>query len=129
MGKAKAATRPRVYARLRPMHGRDAGKEELFKIVDGTRLEYQREDSAEVSRFEFDRVFAMDATQEAVYTEIGDVALQSLRKGFNSTILAYGQTGSGKTHTMFGTKAALLGKDPTNLGLFPRALLYALEKI
>ena len=53
-----------------------------------------------MTKYEFDRVFGMEATQESVYETIGDVALQSLRQGFNSTILAYGQTGSGKTFSM-----------------------------
>ena len=43
-GKNKA-TRPRVYARVRPMFGRDAGQEELFTITD-TSLEYQKEPGA-----------------------------------------------------------------------------------
>ena len=50
------STRPRVYARLRPMIGRDAGQQPLFDIGDGTRLEYQRDDSADVSRYTFDKV-------------------------------------------------------------------------
>ena len=67
--KQKTSTRPRVYARLRPMHGRDEGQQELFKIIreEGVdRLEYQREDAAEVSRYTFDKVFGMDATQQQV---------------------------------------------------------------
>ena len=103
MGKSNA-TRPRVYARLRPMFGRDAGGEPLFTIVDGARLEYKKDEAADVSRYTFDRVFGMESTQEEVYAEIGEVALKSLRSGFNSTILAYGQTGSGKTFSMEGAK-------------------------
>ena len=48
MGGGKG-TRPRVYARLRPMFGRDAGQPELFTIVDGTRLEYKKDDDADQS--------------------------------------------------------------------------------
>ena len=113
------ATRPRVYARLLPMFGRDAGGEPLFNIVDGTSLEYRKEDGADISRFTFDKVFGMDSRQEDVYSEIGEVALQSLRKGFNSTILAYGQTGSGKTFSMEGAKDSGSGKY-THPGLIPR---------
>ena len=103
MAKGKA-TRPRVYARLRPMFGRDAGQEPLFKVEDGCALEYKKEEAADVSRFTFDKVFGMESEQEEVFAEIGEVALDSLRKGFNSTILAYGQTGSGKTFSMEGAK-------------------------
>ena len=103
MGKKATASRPRVYARIRPMFGRDAGQPELFTVSQQA-LEFKKEGATEVSRFEFDRVFGMDAKQEEVFEEIGDTALQSLRSGFNSTILAYGQTGSGKTFSMEGAK-------------------------
>ena len=36
MGKKPIANRPLVYARLRPMFGRDAGKPELFQITEKT---------------------------------------------------------------------------------------------
>ena len=41
----KAVTRPRVYARVRPMFGRDAGEAELFTISQ-TGLEFKKEGSA-----------------------------------------------------------------------------------
>mmetsp|Transcript_8106 Transcript_8106/g.20105 ORF Transcript_8106/g.20105 Transcript_8106/m.20105 type:complete len:1749 (-) Transcript_8106:113-5359(-) len=109
-------TRPRVYARLRPMFGRDAGKAELFTATP-TSLEY-RKDDGEICKYTFDRVFGVDAQQEDVFESIGDVALSSLRQGFNSTIIAYGQTGSGKTYSMEGAKDAS-GKY-TSKGLIPR---------
>ena len=119
MVKPAKATRPRVYARLRPMFGRDAGGDPLFTIVDGTRLEYKRDEAADLSRYTFDRVFGMESTQEEVYDEIGAVALDSLRKGFNSTIMAYGQTGSGKTFSMEGAKDSTTG-EYVSRGLIPR---------
>ena len=54
------------------------------------------------TRFGFDLVFGEDATQEAVYEEVGAPILRKALQGFNATIFAYGQTGSGKTHTMMG---------------------------
>jgi DNA replication protein DnaC len=33
--------------------------------------------------------------------------VESLRSGFNSTILAYGDSGSGKTHTMIGPAGSI----------------------
>lgn len=126
MSKGKG-TRPRVYARLRPMFGRDAGGEPLFKVEGGCALEYKKEEGADVSRYTFDKVFDMDSTQESVFAEIGDVALDSLRKGFNSTILAYGQTGSGKTFSMEGHKDSTTG-EYTSRGLIPRIFTSVFER-
>lgn len=47
------------------------------------------------------RVFAMDATQEAVFADT-EPLVTSVIDGYNVCILAYGQTGSGKTYTMMG---------------------------
>ena len=124
--KGGKATRPRVYARLRPMFGRDAGQPELFNVVDGSVLEYRKETGADLSRFTFDKVFDMESTQEQVFDSIGDVALNSLRQGFNSTILAYGQTGSGKTFSMEGAKDNK-GKY-THPGLIPRIFEQVFER-
>ncbi len=123
MGKAKP-TRPRVYARLRPMFGRDAGQPVLFTVV-GEALEYKKEGATDVSRYTFDRVFGMDAKQEDVFGEIGDTALNSLRSGFNSTILAYGQTGSGKTFSMEGAKDD--SGQYVSRGLIPRIFEHVFE--
>lgn len=113
----KKATRPRVYARLRPMFGRDAGQPVLFTVQDQS-LEYRKEAGADISRFTFDRVFGMESQQEEVYSEIGETALNAMRQGFNSTILAYGQTGSGKTFSMEGAKDS--SGNYTSRGLIPR---------
>ena len=94
------ATRPRVYARLKPLVGADAGKAELFAIND-TKLEYTREDG-ERTEFGYDKIFPMTAQQDEVFEEIGQTSLASLRAGFNSTVLAYGQTGAGKTFSIAG---------------------------
>jgi DNA replication protein DnaC len=50
-------------------------------------------------RYEYDRLFSENATQEDVYTYLKD-SIQQVAQGFNCTIFAYGQTGTGKTHTM-----------------------------
>merc|ERR1719424_2411976 len=64
------------------------------------------------TRFNFDLVFGEDATQEAVYAEVGAPILRKALQGFNATIFAYGQTGSGKSHTMMGVEQ--------QLGIIPR---------
>ena len=50
--------------------------------------------------FHFDRVFSMDASNRAVYEEVGRPLVDSVVTGFNGTLMAYGQTGTGKTHTV-----------------------------
>lgn len=56
-------------------------------------------------RFEFDRVFSPEDTQEMVYEDVSDLVV-SAADGYNVCIIAYGQTGSGKTYTMMGSDAA-----------------------
>ena len=57
-------------------------------------------DFARSTTYRFDRVFAPDVGQAAVYEHCARPAVTSLFDGFNSTVMAYGQTGSGKTHTL-----------------------------
>lgn len=49
--------------------------------------------------FSFDRVYAPDATQDAVYASVEPLVRHFL-DGFNTTIFAYGQTSSGKSYSM-----------------------------
>ena len=114
-----------MYARIRPMFGRDAGQPELFTITDSS-LEYRKEAGADLTKYNFDRVFGMDSKQEDVYESIGDVALSSLQQGFNSTIMAYGQTGSGKTFSMEGAKDG--NGNYTSRGLIPRLFTDVFER-
>ena len=51
--------------------------------------------------FEFDRVFAGEAAQDAVFADVKALVLSCV-DGFNVCIFAYGQSGSGKTYTMAG---------------------------
>ena len=76
-------------------------------------------------RFEFDRVFKADSTQENVFDEVRECGVvvfavlgakgvvggaceqlqgvvDTVVDGYNVCIFAYGQTGSGKTYTMEG---------------------------
>jgi len=41
--------------------------------------------------FTFNGIFEMDAPQDEVFRTVGQEAVQSALKGFNSTIFAYGQ--------------------------------------
>ena len=80
-----------------------------------------------MSRYHPNRREAHTQKEDAIVAEgkphglqhAGFLALDSLRKGFNSTILAYGQTGSGKTFSMEGAKDKATGQY-TSRGLIPR---------
>lgn len=54
-------------------------------------------------RYAFDRVFAEDSSQEAVFESTTKPLLEGILDGFNATVFAYGATGCGKTHTISGT--------------------------
>ncbi|EDW80864.1 uncharacterized protein Dwil_GK11333 [Drosophila willistoni] len=64
------------------------------------------------SYWSFDEEDSHFATQEQVYSDLGNDVVDCAYEGYNACVFAYGQTGSGKTFTMMGT--------PTNPGLIPR---------
>ena len=76
-------------------------------------------------------------SQESTYESMGlPTMLNRFLDGYNVTFMAYGQTGTGKTHTMFGSQLGEVkhfeadgGEMPKQWGLFPRALISALERI
>lgn len=67
-------------------------------------------------KFEFDRVFNSETTQEELYDIVVKEKILGLIDGFSCTVFAYGQTGSGKTYTIFG------GESFAERGLIPRSL-------
>lgn len=87
-------------------------------------------------RFEFDRVFCDQSTQEMIYKQTVMPLIADFINGYNATCLVYGQTGSGKTYSMFGPHVhddinfatLMMSKDgkqvrvPENLGIVPRAI-------
>ncbi|XP_034663920.1 kinesin-like protein Klp98A isoform X4 [Drosophila subobscura] len=64
------------------------------------------------SYWSFDAEDPHFATQEQVYSDLGNDVVDCAYEGYNACVFAYGQTGSGKTFTMMGT--------PNNPGLIPR---------
>ena len=52
--------------------------------------------------FSFDYIFNMNSTQQEVYLKTSKSLIESVLKGYNSTLFCYGQTASGKTYTMTG---------------------------
>lgn len=102
----------RVFARIRPFLPNEIGNNIPFVNPSGeTTLEVMR--GKQQSNFQFDRVFAPSAGQEAVFGEVSEF-VQSALDGYNVCLFSYGQTGSGKTHTMQGS-----GSDR---GLIPRSI-------
>jgi kinesin family protein C2/C3 len=104
----------RVFCRVRPML--DAAGEHIEGTVStevddttdsisvvGNRANAYKPQEIKQKKFSFDRVFAMDSSQEAIYDETSAV-VTSVMDGYNVCIFAYGQTGSGKTFTMEGSE-------------------------
>ena len=62
----------------------------------------------------FDRVYAPEADNGAVYDDVAAPVVAAVLRGISGAVAAYGQTGSGKTRTMRGV--------PDDPGLVPRAV-------
>jgi hypothetical protein len=88
----------RVVARVRPLSSKELAEQSSECIATSSQSNYGVvRVLSEDKRFEFDSVFAPEATQEDVYVgTAGNMIKESIYSGFNATILAYGQTGSGK---------------------------------
>jgi len=116
----------RVFCRLRPQlrselegeplkvelqeDGQMTVRSELKKNITGER------DISSSWGFDFDQIFAQDATQAGIFEEIA-LLVQSALDGYRVAIFAYGQTGSGKTHTMEGLQGSAEGA-----GIIPRTV-------
>ncbi|CAG8519033.1 29620_t:CDS:2, partial [Racocetra persica] len=70
--------------------------------------------------FQFDYVFAPEATQQDVYERAVGNMISKFLEGYNVTILAYGQTSSGKTHTMGTADDSTI--PPESKGIIPRTM-------
>eukprot|EP01038_Epipyxis_sp_PR26KG_P011639 gene11639-15589_t len=74
-------------------------------------------------RFEFDKIFDDNTTQEEIFDQIAKDKVLGAMDGINCTIFAYGQTGSGKTYTIFG------GETYQERGIIPRTLGLVFDEI
>jgi len=109
-----------TYCRVRPAKSSEDMSVEMEGGVKAEAVRTSADDGTvtltagpkDKQRFEFDKVFGMESTQEEVFTEI-ESCVSSVLEGFNISIFAYGQTGSGKTHTMEGPDS--------NPGVYSRA--------
>lgn len=108
----------RVVCRVRPILEVERkqlggqGEVDTTEIVSEEEIIIHR-DSVTKNRFEFDRVFGPESTQEIVFEAVQPLII-SVLDGYNVCIFAYGQTGSGKTFTMEGYG--------DNIGVSPRSI-------
>ena len=109
--RAPADTGFRVCVRARPAlpheHDAYAERRDAVRVDSSNEITVGGDDSigpdfARSTTYRFDRVFAPDVGQAAVYEHCARPAVTSLFDGFNSTVMAYGQTGEGKTFTVEG---------------------------
>jgi len=108
--RAPADTGFRVCVRARPAlpHEHDEYlRRDAVRVDSSNEITVGGDDSigpdfARSTTYRFDRVFAPDVGQAAVYEHCARPAVTSLFDGFNSTVMAYGQTGAGKTFTVEG---------------------------
>merc|ERR1712165_235959 len=146
--KETVSTTASVFARIRP-HAEKGGHAarkagEHPKNVDVKKLGKYDSDGIVMhggtgeKHFDYmDRVILPPEDQESTYESMGlPTMLNRFLDGYNVTFMAYGQTGTGKTHTMFGSQLGEVkhfeadgGEMPKQWGLFPRALISALERI
>eukprot|EP00750_Incisomonas_marina_P010524 INCI16282.4.p1 GENE.INCI16282.4~~INCI16282.4.p1 ORF type:complete len:1564 (+),score=486.44 INCI16282.4:139-4830(+) len=106
-----------VLCRIRPVlqHEKEQNSEmsrSCFEFPIENDVILEGEDGT-TRRFEFDRVFPGNATQEQIFEGVEGLTT-SVTDGYSVCIFAYGQTGSGKTFTMEGP--------PDNPGINRRAL-------
>ncbi|KAJ2005854.1 kinesin-like nuclear fusion protein [Coemansia thaxteri] len=124
----------RVFCRVRPLLGDEKAAAASLPISfpecdDNNEIELVQSSENALGKatskafpFKFDRVFAPDSSQDAVFEDVSQL-IQSALDGYPVCIFAYGQTGSGKTHTMQGPDSiSLSSKDEHILGIIPRAV-------
>lgn len=105
-----------VVCRVRPSNKieHNKGAKDCVKIPNDTEIQIDHDGT---HKFNFDRVFGPDSTQQGVFEAAATPLINDVLEGFNATIFAYGQTGTGKTHTMEGVV-----HDPELKGIIPRVV-------
>ncbi|XP_070491501.1 kinesin-like protein unc-104 isoform X2 [Chironomus tepperi] len=105
----------KVAVRVRPFNSREISRDSkcIIEMYDNTTAitnpKVPPGSSDATKRFNFDYSYwshdqadSHFATQEIVYSDIGEEMLQHSFDGYNVCIFAYGQTGAGKSYTMMG---------------------------
>eukprot|EP00041_Stephanoeca_diplocostata_P035316 m.1241260 g.1241260 ORF g.1241260 m.1241260 type:complete len:1584 (+) comp24675_c0_seq2:332-5083(+) len=98
----------------------DTGK---LTVIDDTRKSVDGSKKQAFTDFEYNKIFAPEATQAEVFAEVEQL-IDCAVMGQNVCIFAYGQTGSGKTYTMSGNVAS-----PETRGIMPRAVEHLFSEI
>ena len=109
----------KVISRFRPMNEleKSNGNEEVAEFTSETSLTFNSIRENHRIRFNFDRIFPPNSTQEELYNFGVKEIIDGVLDGYNGTVLAYGQTSSGKTYTMEG-----LIDDDIKMGVIPRMI-------
>ena len=109
----------KVISRFRPMNEleKSNGNEEVAEFTSETSLTFNSIRENHRIRFNFDRIFPPNSTQEELYNFGVKEIIDGVLDGYNGTVLAYGQTSSGKTYTMEG-----LIDDESKMGVIPRMI-------
>ncbi|KAJ3684650.1 hypothetical protein LUZ61_013814 [Rhynchospora tenuis] len=103
----------RVFCRIRPFLPQETfGFQKSIFDLDFSNV-LLRVAETKCKKYNFDKVFHPNSTQEDVFSEIEPV-IKSALDGYNVCIFAYGQTGTGKTYTMEGNSY--------NPGMVPRGI-------
>ncbi|KAH7832624.1 kinesin 5 [Monocercomonoides exilis] len=82
----------------------------------------QHQNSQNLMKYSFDRVYPPETKQEQVFDEIIKHIIDESLQGFNCTVFAYGQTGSGKTYTMEGKHTETGELSGEEIGIIPRSM-------
>ena len=114
--KDETLTSVRVAVRVRPFTDAelDAGSRSSLAMPKGPtggRLSVSDVDTWTVEEFALDHCYGVEgvdghvgpaATQERLYRDVGEPALDAAWAGYNVGVVAFGQTGTGKTHALVG---------------------------
>mmetsp|Transcript_29826 Transcript_29826/g.5386 ORF Transcript_29826/g.5386 Transcript_29826/m.5386 type:complete len:237 (+) Transcript_29826:236-946(+) len=115
-----------IFVRFRPNNEQEVQRGTQCVMIDPSQKEVEITVDGNAHRFNFRRIFEMQASQEQIYTSCGLPMIEHMLEGYNCAILAYGQTGGGKTYTLLGPgfdNMHSIGKaDPEDRGLTPRML-------
>ncbi len=115
-----------VICRFRPMNDleRTNGNEQVCEFTSQTSLTFYSSREKNKYRFNFDRIFPPQSTQQELYDFGVKKIIDSVLEGYNGTVLAYGQTSSGKTYTMQG----IMDSEVTQ-GIIPRMIKHVFNHI
>ncbi|KAK4991447.1 hypothetical protein LTR66_001783 [Elasticomyces elasticus] len=115
----------RVVARIRPLLKLELERDVIVEAASSgneplgspsvIRIPNPKSDTESFS-FQFNSVYAQEATQQDIFDNEVAPTVKHLFNGFDVTLFAYGVTGTGKTHTMRG------GKTLAERGVIPRLL-------